>query len=44
MVSSRVLQTVSFDYNSGVFLVCLSLGLFLVQCEKVIDMFGHQGA
>lgn len=44
MVSSLVFHIASFDCNSGVFLIYLYLVLFLIQCEKVIDMFGHQGA
>lgn len=42
MVSSHVFQIVSFGYNSGVFLIHLYLVLFLIQFEKVTDMFGHR--
>lgn len=44
VVSSHVFQIVSCDYNSGVFLIYLYSVLFLIQSEKVIDVFGHQGA
>lgn len=46
MVNSGIFQIVSYAVSILIqfFVIRLCLVLFLVQCEKVIDVFGQQGA